>query len=216
MIDEPDLIAHDKEEYYDSETEPSIIEENNVLDENEKANCYYNKQEKVGNDRLIYAVQFINNIDSSNKFFLNSKTIDTPINHNRIFINAESAKNLCKQDPDNRRFKVFRNFIDAYSFSYNESEIKSGSVPSIAQLKESLNKFEIESDIANKQVIVQYKTQDVEKLPFPAPKKSEINLLRSHIEKNEVDLFKNKVLANPRYLISSGDAPIIVQVIFLL
>ena len=41
------------------------------------------------------------------------------------------------------------------------------------------------------------------------------NLLRSHIEKNQIDLFKSKVLSNPRYLISAGDAPVIFQVIEL-
>jgi hypothetical protein len=205
MIQQQDI--NNEEEYYDSETEPSLIEDQKKPEEHQQGN---NQKEKTGCGKLIYAVQFLNSIDSSDQSSLKKKIVETPANHNRIFINADSAKNLCKEDPDNRRFKVFRNFIDAYSFSYNKSEIKSGCVPSIAKLEEEF--YESISDSSIKEGAIQFKPQDFEKLPFSAPKKSEINLLRSHIEKNEVDLFKSKVLSNPRFLISSGDSPIIVQV----
>jgi hypothetical protein len=205
-------FTNDKEEFYDSETEPSIIEDNNNLEENHKINKSFNeKAEKIVCDKLIYAVKFLNNINPSKQCLLNINNKQTTNNQNRIFINPENAKNLCKQDPDNRRFKAFRNFIDAYSFSYNDNEIKSGCVPTIDQLKESLN---CQFEINKKNDDIQKNIYDLEKLAFPAPKKSEINLLRSHIEKNEVELFKSKVLTNPRYLISSGDSPIIVQVLF--
>ena len=49
----------------------------------------------------IYAVQF------KAKPNANGLAINNLLSNSRIFINAETAMKLCKQDPEYRRFKVF-------------------------------------------------------------------------------------------------------------
>lgn len=57
--------------------------------------------------------------------------------------------------------------------------------------------------------------EDAEKLPFSAPRKPEVNEMRLFIEKNFFEKFRDRLMANPRFLISSGDSPVIYQVYFL-
>lgn len=38
--------------------------------------------------------------------------------------------------------------------------------------------------------------------------------MRSFIEKNLFEKFRDKVIANPRFIISSGDAPVVYQVFY--
>lgn len=47
--------------------------------------------------------------------------------------------------------------------------------------------------------------------PFKGPKSQETVKLRKYIEAGDVESFKKTVWANPRYLISSGDTPVILQ-----
>ncbi len=109
----------------------------------------------------------------------------------RIFRDRDKAVKLCKLNADNSRFKAFKFFKDAYEFSYdNESQSAT-----IGETKRN-------------------KAADGERLPFSQPKTRDFNELRSFIEKSQVTKFKDKVASNPRYLISSGDAPVAVQEAF--
>lgn len=51
----------------------------------------------------------------------------------------------------------------------------------------------------------------LEKTPFKAPKSQELVAFRKNIEKNELDMVRNIVQLNPRYLVSSGDTPTILK-----
>ena len=205
----------DEDAFYDSETEPSLPEdEDEVIDQlgnmSLSGERSFNMSICSGASYTIYAVQFT------------SKSKPSTSTNNRIFSKQENAKKLCKEDPENRRFKAFKSFQDAYAFSY-ESEIESGQAPTIAQVKQSLSLrmsahssnsvAESATNASNSQISTPNKNlnQDVEKLPFSAPKKPEINELRSFIEKNMFEQFRDKVLSNPRFLISAGDAPVCFQ-----
>lgn len=167
----------------------------------------------------IYAIQFLNSSEKAS----NSVTSAT----RRIFLNRENAMKALKEDPDNRRFKQFKTFDEAYVFSYESQEIESGQVPTLAQVQAQLSDpsgdhsgfaspVRPESGESTTPKLFAPKAssnlaQDAEKLPFSAPKKPEINALRAMIEKNDVEGFKEKVLSNPRFLISAGDTPVAVQ-----
>jgi hypothetical protein len=210
----------DENEFYDSESEPSFLDEDDDDLTNQMGNMSILGERSFnaslisssGNQIQIYAVQF-------------SNTSKPPIStNNRIFLNQDNAKKLCKEDPENRRFKSFKSFQEAYAFSY-ENQIETGQAPSIDQVKASLSSSRsnssqigsLSSEDENSQNTPNNKNttnnnkQDVEKLPFSAPKKPEINELKSFIEKNMFEKFRDKVMANPRFLISSGDSPIIFQ-----
>lgn len=224
----------DDEEFFDSETEPSLIQiliNNEELQTSSHNNITKNAQTTTNSSlntptrsyTPIYAVQFKSkpNVNTSSNLLSNS----------RIFINALTAMKLCKQDPDYRRFKVFKNFKDAYSFSY-EAEIESGKAPTIEQVKASLVSLDNETwspltDRTNNGETSSPATNgsknpptslDVEKLPYSAPKKADVNQLRLLVEKDDFEQFTDRVASNPRYLISAGDAPVVVQVfiVFLL
>lgn len=51
----------------------------------------------------------------------------------------------------------------------------------------------------------------LEKTPFKAPKSQELVAFRKNIEKNELDMVRNIIQLNPRYLVSSGDMPTILK-----
>lgn len=51
----------------------------------------------------------------------------------------------------------------------------------------------------------------LEKAPFKAPKSQELVAFRKNIEKNELDMVRNIVQLNPRFLVSSGDMPTILK-----
>lgn len=223
----------EEEEFYDSETEPVFVEpktpqtNNNFMPStpiSPHLSGSFLSSDKTPNNRSytpIYAVQFLNKGKSQSSNVDNSQ--------NRIFINQENAMKLCKQDPDNRRFKVFRNFLEAYAFSY-EIEIESGQAPSIAQVQANLNasnSIPIKDNVqtvfssidspmpnGNNIKIVIQSPADVEKLLFSAPKKPEINQLRLFIETNKFEIVRDKIISNPRFLISAGDAPVIYQEAF--
>lgn len=195
----------DDEKFYDSETEPSILlEDLELIEKLNDISLIKSDLKSIPPNQQYYAVQILNK-KSSNGSLQNV--------YNRIFINKENAMKLCKQDPDNRRFKLFKNFQDAYTFSYELSEIRSGEVPSENQLRESLSfknsKYQNSGSKEEKK-----NTQDAEKLPFSAPRKPEVNEMRLFIEKNNLEPFRDKSLSNPRFLITAGDSPVIYQVKF--
>lgn len=196
----------DNDLFYDSETEPSIsLEDSELIEKINNISLVKSDLISLAPSQQYYAVQILNKKNSSGS----QQNI-----YNRIFINKENAMKLCKQDPDNRRFKLFKNFQDAYAFSYEQSEIRSGEVPSEKQLKESLS-FKNSKHNQNFWSKEEKKnTQDAEKLPFSAPRKPEVNEMRLFIEKNNFEAFRDKLLSNPRFLITAGDAPVIYQVKF--
>ena len=115
----------------------------------------------------------------------------------------ENALKLCKKYAANARFKVFRCFQEAYSFSY---EIDGNSQVSQKQTKTNiLIKFKPQKEPQKSG------TDSSESLPFPRPATKELNEFRMFIEKNDLVSVKKKLI-NPRYLISSGDSPVIIKV----
>lgn len=216
--------------YYDSETEPSMIECDEEEEEEEaetdqsKSLLVMSSSQKaleLAKNVTLYAVKFNNN----------SKT---PSSLNRIFVSAEKAMRLCKEDPENRRFKAFKSFNDAYQFSYESNEIESGQAPSMDQVKASLAdnsalcaspvrtvntppvRFHLNSPTvtSGSNSSSSNPALDAEKLPFSAPKKPEINQVKSFIEKNNYEEFRDRVIANPRYLMSGVDTPVTYQEAF--
>lgn len=123
---ELDEAADQDELFYDSESEPSFIEDNS---DDERAKSTTAKAPPptatatskpvsttpaaaaVPTATTFYAVQFINNDDLDVVEAEPPKVVDhKPTDHsesmNRIFKNYENAMRVCKKDPDNRRFKV--------------------------------------------------------------------------------------------------------------
>lgn len=191
------------DEFYDSESEPSFIESPEKTDSTEKI--------PPTSDVVIYAVQFINGSKDDQSF---DQTASNGI-RSRIFISHQNAMKLCKQDPDNRRFKAFKKFQEAYEFSYglNVNE----RAPTLEQVQSSLHLTDgsVAGNSSNSTKRQQNNlATDAEKLPFSAPKKPEINELRRFIEKNDLEKVRNRILENPRFLISSGDSPVIYQLSF--
>jgi hypothetical protein len=146
--------------------------------------------------KVFYAVQLKSK---------NSSTVDFSIDR-RIFKNQENAIKFLKKDPENRRFKSFKSFEEAYAFSYECNEFTQYSS---YQMKTAESNNAIKAENSQNRGS---SSQDAEKLPFSAPKKPEMNELRSLIEKNIIETVREKVLSNPRFLISAGDTPTLVQV----
>lgn len=127
----------------------------------------------------------------------------------RIFKHQENAIKLLKKDPSNRRFKSFKSFNEAYAFSY-EYDLHEDEAPSLSQVKANFksNKMKYTSNEYQPRSL----PVEVEKLPFSAPKKPEVNQLRQFIEKNDLESFQKKIISNPRFLISAGDTANLCQV----
>lgn len=215
-------MIEDEDEYYDSETEPSFCaEDEDISDKSNDVLFSRSDRKSILPIQQYYAVQILNKNRSKTNSSNQSQTA-----FNRIFINKDNAMKLCKQDPDNRRFKLFRNFHDAYAFSYETREIESGEAPSVEQIKASLSLINTSSSnkresLGNSDKIpdtnlpkVQNSSQDAEKLPFSAPRKPEVNEMRLFIEKNNFESFRDKAISNPRFLITAGDSAVIYQVLF--
>ena len=192
------LEEEEDEEFFDIDAE--IATSSNLDSLVASADCSSLFTDILRTARTIYAVKFLNQgfLDERNSSCMEPDS-------GRIFINQEKAMNLCKQDPENRRFKAFKCFNEAYAFSYGI-----GPRESISQAKASFEASLNQQEKNSAKIL----TQEAEKLPFSAPKKPEVNELRSFIEKNLIDSFKKKVNSNPRFLISAGDSPVIVQVLF--
>jgi hypothetical protein len=215
-----DTAADECEEFYDSESEPSLLESPEKSDKNGQSADgatsllpLPTQTPSSAASRLVYAVQFIAKSGDDTGETNQEET-------NRIFISSEKAMKLCKQDPDNRRFKAFKNFDDALVFSYGaSSSAQTTKALTIEQIQTSISspldspKLDLAaSNGTASKPAANLSVNDAEKLPFSAPKEPEINELRSFIEKNKFESFRDKVVENPRFLISHGDAPVIVQV----
>jgi hypothetical protein len=211
----------DDDEFFDSETELPLVQI--LINNEEPSTLKTNATAKHMNTPTrpytpIYAVQFKAKPNANG-------LVNNLLSNSRIFINAETAMKLCKQDPEYRRFKVFKYFKEAYAFSY-EAEIESGKAPTIEQVKASLSNIIPLSPCSNdatnngdtKSPAITTNgnntpsSMDAEKLPFSAPKKADINQLRLLVEKDDFEQFTDRIASNPRYLISAGDAPVVVQV----
>ena len=92
----------DDDEYFDSESEPSILELEvpfNTSSLNKTPSAYQAASLSSPCHNIFFAVQF-------NK----SEISET----SRIFRNKENAMKLCKQDPENRTFKASKNKLKIY------------------------------------------------------------------------------------------------------
>ncbi|XP_064608265.1 ankyrin repeat and LEM domain-containing protein 2-like [Liolophura sinensis] len=88
------------------------------------------------------------------------------------------------------RFKTFKSLSEAEKFSHSKIEICS-------PLKSAVSEFS--------------QVPSSEGIAFKAPKMPELVALRKLIEKGDEESFRETVWTNPRYLISSGDTPVILQ-----
>ena len=227
ITDNIEKLVEEEDEYFDSEIEPSVPLP--IVLNDKFASPINGLKEKISvvND-LNESITTINSPLITNKTTIKEiyavSFADKSINSNpeccRIFINRENAMKLCRQDPQNRRFKNFRSFKEAYAFSYESNEIESGQVPTIRQVHASLA-ASLTATITNgdvqlspqlMQIDSKTPSQDAENLTFSGPKKIEINEMRSFIEKNNLEAFSARINSNPRFLISAGDSPIIFQV----
>jgi hypothetical protein len=99
----------------------------------------------------------------------------------------------------NARFKLFKLREEAEEFAVHGSEILVATSPGLAENVETTN------------LAVGEKPS-----PFKGPKAQDLVRLRKMIEGGDIDTFRITVWDNPRYLVSSGDTPAILQVIRLL
>jgi hypothetical protein len=137
-------------------------------------------------ESLVYAVQFKGKHCEEDR---------------RIFTSLQSALKKCTKDPDYRRFKVFSNFEEAYAFSYGGGKA-SNSLEQDAEANNCLDAGTNSKSTRN----------DIKpSLSFFAPIKSQIRELLSFIEHNQFESFREKVVENPRFLISHGDSPLILS-----
>lgn len=93
--DEKELV--DDEVYFDSESEPLADEKYTHDKLNIQRAPFENNQTSTFDSPcsvIYYAVQFSNS------------ELASKVESSRIFHNKENAMKLCKQDPDNRTFKV--------------------------------------------------------------------------------------------------------------
>lgn len=114
-----------------------------------------------------------------------------------IFDDMKTAFALCKKySKQNSRVKIFANRNDAEIFIEQQRQVKSNSddVPTINEpIPKSVN-------------------TDAEKLPYSDVPTAELTKLYNIVEKGNENEFERLIWSNPRYLISSGDAPTIVKV----
>ena len=178
---EPD----DDEEFFDVETSTELQAD------------IMNESMSFSQNKCFFAVQ----IKSKNAI------VDNGYGEQRIFKNQENAIKVLKKDPENRRFKSFRTFEEAYAFSYETAG--TSSTPYIHDVLMGSPVDRLPASPTDKS---SSSSQDAEKLPFPAPKKPEVNELRKFIETDNYEAFREKILSNPRYLISAGETPNLCQV----
>ena len=95
------------------------------------------------------------------------------------------------------RFKAFKSRHEAVEFAIHGSEILTVTSPGVGE------------DSETQSPVIGEKPS-----PFKGPKPQELVRLRRTIERGDSEKFTSTVWDNPRYLVSSGDTPAILQVIF--
>lgn len=108
-----------------------------------------------------------------------------------FYNDKEEALKVLKSHKE-ARLKAFRTSEEAVYFYLNGP---SDPIPSIAPKSPTSSTFKLK----------------LEKTPFKAPKSQELVAFRKNIEKNELDMVRNIINLNPRYLVSSGDMPTILK-----
>lgn len=108
------------------------------------------------------------------------------------------------------RFKVFSYFREAMEFAVHGSEQSNATPDKSNGHCYSYGSF---SPVVNKE-----NTQTVGEKPtaFRGPKSQDLVKFRKAIESGNLELVRTTVWDNPRYLISSGDTPSILQVLYQL
>ena len=109
----------------------------------------------------------------------------------------KTAFALCKKySKQNSRVKIFANRNDAESFIEQQRQMKSNA-----------NETPVTNEPTPKSI-----TTDAEKLPYSDVPTAELTKLHNIVEKGNESEFERLIWSNPRYLISSGDAPTIIKV----
>lgn len=114
-----------------------------------------------------------------------------------VYQNKSMVFQLLKQNKK-ARFKGFNLYHEAVDFSLNG--IDNCNISIIDYVSEKKSSMESSQLIGEKQS------------PFKGPKPQELIVLRKAIEKGDTDRVHHIVWKNPRYLISNGDTPSILQV----
>lgn len=130
--------------------------------------------------------------------YLPNETIkDTELN---VFQDKMEALKLMKKNKK-ARFKAFQFYHEAAEFALNGSECPNN------------NSQTVDGIFYGKKPIENNVQQIGEKAsPFKGPKPQELVELRKAIEAGNYRLVKEMIWQNPRYLVSSGDTPSILQV----
>jgi len=114
-----------------------------------------------------------------------------------IFDDMKTAFALCKKySKQNSRVKIFANRNDAEIFIEQQRQMKSNS-NDVSTINEPIPKSV---------------NTDAEKLPYSDVPTAELTKLYNIVEKGNESEFERLIWSNPRYLISSGDAPTIVKI----
>lgn len=146
-----------------------------------------NQKENVGVEHPIYY-----GIHIPNDF----QTINFD-HHPNVYEDKNEAFQVLKQHKK-ARFKAFSLYHDAVEFSINGTDNSNISI--IDSLCEKKGQLESTQLIGEKQS------------PFKGPKPQDLIILRKAIEKGDHERVYCIIWKNPRYLISNGDTPSILQV----
>ncbi|KAK9891566.1 hypothetical protein WA026_015526 [Henosepilachna vigintioctopunctata] len=120
----------------------------------------------------------------------------TTNSNTNVYKDKNSVLQLLKQHK-RARFKAFNLFHEAVEFALNGSENCNISAN---------NYFPIQKSVVDSPVLLGEKPS-----PFKGPKPQDLIILRKAIEKGDYDLVDQIIWKNPRYLISNGDTPSILQ-----
>lgn len=113
-----------------------------------------------------------------------------------VYQDKAEALKIAKKNKKSR-FKAFSFYHEAVEFSLNGSEYPNNNTT----LNEPLMQKPVETSCVGEKAS-----------PFKGPKPQELIELRKSIEAGNYKLVKELIWQNPRYLVSSGDTPAILQV----
>lgn len=114
-----------------------------------------------------------------------------------VFQDKVEALKVAKKNKKSR-FKAFQFYHEAAEFSLNGSEFPNNNTTVNGSL---LQKPSVENPLVGEKAS-----------PFKGPKPQELVELRKAIEAGNYNFVKEIIWQNPRYLVSSGDTPSILQV----